>query len=215
MLQRGALRVCIVITTHLVTKYIPIWDHRIKGHGLDGHWVKKIFLCGATNGYIKRESLFLRKWNVEIQSKTTNTLFKRFYCLVSNPYLSSFLYTIHNGKRTHLRTYTPPPSKQILTYFQLTGATGFVGFATLNKALTSGYRVRISVRKSEQITTIQNHPLIAPFVAQDKLEFVIVPDITTDGAFDSALKDVTGILHIASPLPLPVRLSISKCWKNT
>jgi uncharacterized protein YbjT (DUF2867 family) len=103
------------------------------------------------------------------------------------------------------------PTKQTLTYPQLTGATGFLGFAILAKALTSGHRVRISVRKSEQITTIQNHRLIAPFVSQNKLEFVIVPDITTDGAFDSALKDVTGILHVASPLPLPVRLSISKC----
>lgn len=29
---------------------------------------------------------------------------------------------------------------------------------------------------------------------------VVVPDIVKDGAFDSATKDVTYIIHIASPL---------------
>ena len=33
-----------------------------------------------------------------------------------------------------------------------------------------------------------------------------MPDITIDGAFVDALKDVTYVLHIASPTPSPVSL---------
>jgi hypothetical protein len=33
---------------------------------------------------------------------------------------------------------------------------------------------------------------------------VVVPDILKDGAFDATLKDVTYIIHIASPLPRKV-----------
>ncbi|KAK0102613.1 hypothetical protein ONS95_006222 [Cadophora gregata] len=83
----------------------------------------------------------------------------------------------------------------------ITGATGFVGFAVLTKALQAGYKVRISVRKAEQIETLKSHVLIAPYVEKGVVDFAVVPDITVKGAFDSALKDVVGVLHIASPLP--------------
>ncbi|CAG8975803.1 hypothetical protein HYALB_00008244 [Hymenoscyphus albidus] len=82
---------------------------------------------------------------------------------------------------------------------RITGATGFIGFAVLTKALQSGYRVRIAVRREVQIETLKNHALIQPFANQ--LEGIIVPDITAEGAFDEALKDVVGVLHLASPLP--------------
>jgi hypothetical protein len=39
------------------------------------------------------------------------------------------------------------------------------------------------------------------------VEGVVVPNIEIDGAFDEALKDVVGVLHIASPLANPVILS--------
>jgi len=87
---------------------------------------------------------------------------------------------------------------------QITGATGFVGFAVLAKALQAGYKVRISVRKAAQIEIIKSHVLIAPYVEKGVVEFAVVPDITVKGAFDEALKDVVGVLHIASPLPAAV-----------
>lgn len=83
----------------------------------------------------------------------------------------------------------------------ITGATGFIGFAVLLDSLKAGYRVRASVRQASQITTLRAHPLIQPFL--HNLDFVVVPDITTVGAFDDVLKDVIFIEHVASPLPNP------------
>jgi uncharacterized protein YbjT (DUF2867 family) len=84
----------------------------------------------------------------------------------------------------------------------ITGATGFVGFAVLLEALKANYRVRISVRRASQVEELKSHHLIAPFAS--KLEAVVVPDITAEGAFDAALEGVTYIEHVASPLPKPV-----------
>lgn len=84
----------------------------------------------------------------------------------------------------------------------ITGATGFVGFAVLLEALKAGYRVRISVRRASQAEELESHQLIAPFVS--KVECVVVPAITAEGAFDETLEGVTYILHVASPLPKPV-----------
>lgn len=58
------------------------------------------------------------------------------------------------------------------------------------------------MRNEAQIETLKSHALIKPYA--DKLEGVVVPDITVDGAFDEALRDVVGVLHLASPLPKPV-----------
>jgi uncharacterized protein YbjT (DUF2867 family) len=69
-------------------------------------------------------------------------------------------------------------------------------------ALQAGYRVRASVRRSEQSEQIKSAKSIQPYL--NKLEFIVVPDITVDGAFDAALKDVIFVEHIASPLARPV-----------
>ncbi|PMD33772.1 NAD(P)-binding protein [Hyaloscypha variabilis F] len=83
----------------------------------------------------------------------------------------------------------------------ITGATGFLGFAILVDALKAGYRLRVSVRRHSSIQELSSHPKIAPYVLQNAVEFVIVPDITVEGAFDEVLKNVEGVLHVASPLP--------------
>jgi hypothetical protein len=75
-------------------------------------------------------------------------------------------------------------------------------------SLQSGYRVRISIRKESQIRSLSAHALISPYVAQGKVEFVVVPDITVPGAFDEALKDVVYVEHLASQLPGPVSLLV-------
>jgi nucleoside-diphosphate-sugar epimerase len=85
---------------------------------------------------------------------------------------------------------------------QITGISGHVGFKVLVHALQSGYTVRGVLRREAQIDAIKSQPSIQPFL--DRLSFAVVPDITVDGAFGASLKDVTYVLHVASPLPSPV-----------
>ena len=83
-------------------------------------------------------------------------------------------------------------------FILLTGATGHVGFASLVVALSNGYRVRAAIRRESSIPQIKTPKSIQPYLPQ--LEFIIVPDITVDGAYDEAVKGVDAIVHIASPL---------------
>ena len=69
--------------------------------------------------------------------------------------------------------------------------------------LQAGYRVRAAIRGPESADKIKASKSIQPYLAN--LEFIIVPDITADGAFDTALDGVVYIEHIASPLPKQVR----------
>lgn len=81
----------------------------------------------------------------------------------------------------------------------ITGATGHLGFRTLVVLLqTNQYRARITVRKPEQESKIRAAVSIKPF--QDSIEFAFVPDITTAGAYDEAIKGVQHVVHIASPV---------------
>lgn len=76
----------------------------------------------------------------------------------------------------------------------ITGASGFIGSATALEAVKAGYRLRICLRKpSEQLET-----LLSAYSKQ--IEFVIVPDITDESAFDGKLHGVDYVFHLASPL---------------
>lgn len=83
----------------------------------------------------------------------------------------------------------------------LTGGTGFIGFRTLVETLASGYSVRAAIRKESSIAELTAAPSIQPYLSA--LSFAVVPDITTPGAFDEAVKDVDYIIHLASPLAVP------------
>jgi nucleoside-diphosphate-sugar epimerase len=83
----------------------------------------------------------------------------------------------------------------------LTGGTGHIGYRTLVEALRAGFQVRAAVRRESSIGEIKATKSIQPYLSS--LSFVIVEDITKDGAFDEAVKDVSYIVHIASPLPRP------------
>lgn len=83
----------------------------------------------------------------------------------------------------------------------MTGVTGYIGFQTLIIALERGYSVRGVVRSQGNIVNLRTKsPLIAKRQAEGTLEFAIVPNFLSEGAFAAQLDGVTAIVHLASPL---------------
>jgi nucleoside-diphosphate-sugar epimerase len=77
----------------------------------------------------------------------------------------------------------------------VTGASGFVAAHVLRSFLNAGYNVKATVRSdSTAKKVLATHPGF-----ESQLSFAIVPDISLPGAFDEAVKDVDGVIHIASP----------------
>ncbi|PCH08596.1 NAD-dependent epimerase/dehydratase [Penicillium occitanis (nom. inval.)] len=79
----------------------------------------------------------------------------------------------------------------------ITGVTGFIGSAVALEALKAGYSLRISIRKESQIPKLKK--ILAQF--EDKIEFVVVPDITQESSFAGKLDGAVYVFHLASPLP--------------
>ncbi|CAF0797719.1 unnamed protein product [Adineta steineri] len=82
-------------------------------------------------------------------------------------------------------------SKTIL----VTGANSFIGGWIVKYLIEKGYNVRGTVRS--QAKELQ----VLDGISKDKqnqISFVHIPDITTD-SFEEAIKDVHGIIHVASP----------------
>ncbi|TBU39484.1 hypothetical protein BD309DRAFT_1051324 [Dichomitus squalens] len=77
----------------------------------------------------------------------------------------------------------------------MTGTNGFIGSWALKLFLESGFTVKAPVRSEGKASYLEK-----VFSAYgDKLEFVIIPDITKEGAFDAATVGVDAVIHIASP----------------
>ncbi|KAK2126390.1 hypothetical protein NOF04DRAFT_16419 [Fusarium oxysporum II5] len=79
-----------------------------------------------------------------------------------------------------------PPGGLIL----ITGANGYIASVAVHVFLQRGYRVRGTVR------SITANTWMKTFFGSN-FELVQVPDISTPGAFDEALKDVNGVVHTA------------------
>lgn len=77
----------------------------------------------------------------------------------------------------------------------VTGASGYVAAHVLDTFLEAGYNVRGTVRSAESAQKVKRSH--AKYSKQ--LELVIVPDITSPGAFDQAVADVDGVIHTQSP----------------
>ncbi|KAI0271288.1 D-lactaldehyde dehydrogenase [Gloeopeniophorella convolvens] len=89
-----------------------------------------------------------------------------------------------------------PPAKVLLT-----GANGFIAAWIVRALLEAGYSVRGTVRhanKGEYLKTLFTR-------YGDKLEIVVVEDLTQDGAFDEAVKGVDLVMHTASPASFNVK----------
>ncbi|KUI69592.1 hypothetical protein VM1G_04828 [Cytospora mali] len=83
----------------------------------------------------------------------------------------------------------------------ITGATSYVGTNVIKTFLANGYHVRGQVRNESSAKKV--HKVFPQ--AGGALTTVIVPDITTAGAFDEAVKGVAGVVHTASPFLLEVK----------
>ena len=97
----------------------------------------------------------------------------------------------------------------------LTGASGLIGFRVLRAALSAGYTVRCTVRSDDKAHAIKSNSFIKKFSPGSQLSFAIVPNITADGAYDSALKDVTHVIHVGSPVPVPGRDPLTEVYLPT
>jgi nucleoside-diphosphate-sugar epimerase len=84
--------------------------------------------------------------------------------------------------------------------------SGYIGFKTMILALEAGYDVRAVIRNEAQRGSLTTYPRINVYKAH--LEFVIVPNMAQEGAFDGHLEGVHAILHLASPLAIEVSVSV-------
>lgn len=97
----------------------------------------------------------------------------------------------------------------------LTGATGYVGSRVLLDALRSGYHVRITARTPEKAQKVLSNPVIQALSPGERLTSIVIPDITVPGAFDEALKDITYVIHVGSPVPVPNYEPMSEVYQPT
>ncbi|KAF2685775.1 NAD(P)-binding protein [Lentithecium fluviatile CBS 122367] len=81
----------------------------------------------------------------------------------------------------------------------ISGVNGYIAAVTAKHLLSTGYFVRGTVRNLSSATSLIEGPL-KDYAASGSFTVVEVPDITVDGAFDEAVKGVTSILHLASPV---------------
>jgi nucleoside-diphosphate-sugar epimerase len=79
----------------------------------------------------------------------------------------------------------------------ITGATGFIGSQVALRTLEAGFNVRLVVRREDQADNLRR--IFAEH--QDKITFVVVPDITAPGGSDESLQGVEYVMHVASPIP--------------
>ncbi|KAF9651439.1 D-lactaldehyde dehydrogenase, partial [Thelephora ganbajun] len=80
----------------------------------------------------------------------------------------------------------------------VTGANGFAAIHIVDVLLKRGYSVRATIRSESKGTHLRK--IFGKY--GDKLELVVVPDITKDDAFDGVLDELDAILHTASPFHL-------------
>ncbi|RGP64011.1 hypothetical protein FLONG3_9710 [Fusarium longipes] len=78
----------------------------------------------------------------------------------------------------------------------VTGANGFIGARTVEAFLMAGYSVRAAVRTESSASSLLS--ALPEDASSGRLSTTIVPDITTPGAFDDAVKGVIAIAHLAA-----------------
>jgi nucleoside-diphosphate-sugar epimerase len=93
--------------------------------------------------------------------------------------------------------YTIPTMSNLVF---ITGGTGHIGFRVIVDTLKAGYSVRAAVRSQEKANKILLTPSIKALDSGPRLEFVTIPNLLVDGAYDEAIKGATYAIHVASPI---------------
>lgn len=87
-----------------------------------------------------------------------------------------------------------PPNSLIL----VTGSTGFIGSHIVRELLSHGYRVRGTSRTEAKATTSRE----TTHSNHKNYSTTIVPDISAPNAYAEAIKDVDGVIHVATDTEL-------------
>jgi nucleoside-diphosphate-sugar epimerase len=80
----------------------------------------------------------------------------------------------------------------------VTGVNGFIGSHIANEILAAGYRVRGTARSEQKGAAISQ--IFQEKYGSKRFELVIVEQMSRHGAFDSAVKGCSGVVHTASTL---------------
>ncbi|XXH01814.1 hypothetical protein Hte_008175 [Hypoxylon texense] len=97
----------------------------------------------------------------------------------------------------------------------ITGATGLIGFRILLAALAAGYEVRYTARSEDKARIVSSNPAVRKLAPGDRLSSVVIPDLAADGAFDSALRGVTYVIHTGAPVPVPHLDPVTQIFEPT
>lgn len=82
----------------------------------------------------------------------------------------------------------------------VTGGSGFVGIHTILQLLQKGFKVHTTIRSLAKKESIMIALNAAGIEDLSRLTF-FEADLTSDGGWNEAMKDVTYVLHVASPFP--------------
>lgn len=82
----------------------------------------------------------------------------------------------------------------------VTGAGGYLAMHCVNEFLKGGYRVRGTVRNLNDENKVK---ALRSLASGDNLE-IVEADLLDKGSWEKAVKDVTILIHVASPFPMDV-----------
>ncbi|KII83927.1 hypothetical protein PLICRDRAFT_118805 [Plicaturopsis crispa FD-325 SS-3] len=82
----------------------------------------------------------------------------------------------------------------------VTGFTGYIGAHVTDQLLGAGYTVRGTTRSAAKATYLKDK--FTREYGAGRLDVVEIPDISADGAFNEAIKGVSGVAHIAADVSM-------------
>lgn len=99
------------------------------------------------------------------------------------------------GRKTTAIVKMPEVASEPHSYVLVTGATGFIGAHIVDELLRRGLKVRVAVRSQRKGERFQQ----AREQYASHLDIVQIGDFSEVASFADAVKDVTGVIHVASP----------------